>query len=80
MTKLDGNERWKTKMLMTEHVDQYAEEEKEAASSNKILTVEECTMNSSILQRAYVMAGEAIQRRIMQDTYWLQKELKQRSV
>jgi hypothetical protein len=103
MAKLDGNERWKTKMLLTDHVDQYDEEEMAAASSNKMLTVEERTMirdlillphidtmvskslreiehTSSILKRAFVLAGEAIQQRIMQDTYRLQKELKQRNV
>lgn len=26
MSKLDGNERWKTKMVSTEHVDQYEQE------------------------------------------------------
>lgn len=103
MSKLDGNERWKTKMLLTDHVDQYDQEEKAAGTSNKMLTVEERTMirdlillphidtmvskslreiehTSSILKRAFVLAGEAIQQRIMQDTYRLQKELKQRNV
>ncbi|KAA1180939.1 hypothetical protein [Paenibacillus sp. B2(2019)] len=27
MTKLEGNERWKTKMIMTEHVEQYEEQD-----------------------------------------------------
>lgn len=103
MSKLDGNERWKTKMVLTDHVDQYEQEEKAVGTSNKMLTVEERTMirdlillphidtmvskslreiehTSSILKRAFVLAGEAIQQRIMQDTYRLQKELKQRNV
>jgi hypothetical protein len=103
MSKLEGNERWKTKMLLTDHVDQYDEEERAADSSNKMLTVEERTMirdlillphidtmvskslreiehTNSILKRAFILAGEAIQQRIMQDTYRLQKELKQRNV
>ncbi|ASA20972.1 hypothetical protein [Paenibacillus donghaensis] len=103
MSKLDGNERWKTKMLLTDHVEQYEQAERTAASSNKMLTAEERSMirdlillphidtmvakslreldhSSSILKRAYQMVGEAIQRRVMQDTYQLQKELKQRNI
>lgn len=103
MSKLDGNERWKTKMLMTEHVQAYEQAKQAAGGSNKMLTAEERTMirdlillphidtmvakslreldhSGSILKRAYQMAGEAIQQRIMQDTYRLQKELKQRNV
>jgi hypothetical protein len=103
MSKLEGNERWKTKMLMTEHVQEYEQAERAAAGSNKMLTGEERTMirdlillphidtmvakslreldhSSSILKRAYRMAGEAIQRRVMQDTYQLQKEMKQRNI
>ncbi|WP_156949748.1 hypothetical protein NYE24_06905 [Paenibacillus sp. FSL H7-0350] len=34
MSKLDGNERWKTKMLMTEHVEEYEQAER-AATSDK---------------------------------------------
>ncbi|MEJ9164855.1 hypothetical protein, partial [Paenibacillus graminis] len=101
MSKLEGNERWKTKMIMTEHVEQYEEQQRD--TGNKLITIEERTMvrdlillpyidtmvgknlkemelSSSILKRAYLMAGQAIQRRIMQDTYQLQKELKQRNI
>ncbi|MEK3749176.1 hypothetical protein NYE25_13090 [Paenibacillus sp. FSL E2-8871] len=101
MSKLEGNERWKTKMIMTEHVEQYEEQQRE--NPDKMITVEERTMvrdlillpyidtmvskslkeiepSSNILKRAYLMAGQAIQRRIMQDTYRLQKELKQRNI
>lgn len=90
-------------MLMTEHVQEYEQTERAAASSKKMLTPEERTMirdlillphidtmvakslreldhSSSILKRAYQMAGEAIQRRVMQDTYQLQKEMKQRNI
>lgn len=101
MSKLEGNERWKTKMIMTEHVEQYEEQQRE--NPDKMITMEERTMvrdlillpyidtmvskslkeiepSSNILKRAYLMAGQAIQRRIMQDTYQLQKELKQRNI
>jgi hypothetical protein len=101
MSKLNGNERWKTKMLMSEHVDQF--EEKQEDTVRKMITVEERTMvrdlillpyidtmvskslkeiehSGNILKRAFLMAGQAIQRRIMQDTYQLQKELKQRNI
>ncbi|MEK3673500.1 MULTISPECIES: hypothetical protein [unclassified Paenibacillus] len=103
MSKLDGNERWKTKMVSTEHVDQYEQEIKAEGAGNKMLTVEERTMvrdlillpyietmvdkslreielSGSILKRAYLMAGQSIQRRITQDTYQLKKELKQRNI
>ncbi len=101
MSKLDGNERWKTKMIMTEHVEQFEGQQRDAGS--RMITIEERTMvrdlillpymdtmiskglkeleySGSILKRAYSMAGQAIQRRIMQDTYQLQKELKQRNI
>ncbi|MNI63755.1 hypothetical protein D3C73_1191550 [compost metagenome] len=94
MSKLDGNERWKTKMIMTEHVEQFEGQQRDAGS--KMITIEERTMvrdlillpyidtmvskslkelehSGSILKRAYLLAIEAIQRRIMQGTYRLQK-------
>lgn len=101
MSKLEGNERWKTKMIMTEHVEQYEEQQRDPG--DKMITIGERTMvrdlillpyidtmvgkslkeienSSNILKRAYLMAGQTIQRRIMQDTYQLQKELKQRNI
>lgn len=101
MSKLDNNERWKTKMIMTEHVEQYEEQQRE--HPDKMITTEERTMvrdlillpyidtmvgknlkelehSSNILKRTFLMAGESIQRQIMQDTYRLQKELKQRNI
>ncbi len=101
MSKLDGNERWKTKMIMTEHVEQYEEQQRDNGA--KMITIDERTMirdlillpyidtmvskslkeiehSSNILKRAYLMAGQTIQRRIMQDIYHLQKELKQRNI
>lgn len=101
MSKLEGNERWKTKMIMTEHVEQYEEQQREP--TDKMITMEERTMvrdlillpyldtmvskslkelehSTGILRRAYMLAGQAIQRRIMQDTYQLQKGLKQRNI
>ncbi|OKP72581.1 hypothetical protein A3842_22535 [Paenibacillus sp. P3E] len=101
MSKLEGNERWKTKMIMTEHVEQYEEQQRDPG--DKMITIGERTMvrdlillpyidtmvgkslkeienSGNILKRAYLMAGQTIQRRIMQDTYQLQKELKQRNI
>ncbi|WP_340025270.1 hypothetical protein MHI24_08845 [Paenibacillus sp. FSL K6-1096] len=101
MSKLEGNERWKSKMLMTEHVQQY--EQKQGGEVRRMITVEERTMvrdlillpyldtmvskslreielSGSILQRASIIAGQAIQQRIMDDTHRLQKELKQRNI
>ncbi|MFC5648537.1 hypothetical protein ACFPYJ_05225 [Paenibacillus solisilvae] len=43
MSKLDGNERWKSKMLLTEHVEQY-EQQRHPAAAAKIITAEERTM------------------------------------
>lgn len=101
MTKLDGNDRWQNKMLLTDHVEQYTQQQEEP--TRKMITVEERTMvrdlillpyietmvdkslqeielSGNILKRAYLMAGQSIQRRITQDTYQLKKELKQRNI
>ncbi|WP_438495767.1 hypothetical protein [Paenibacillus sp. IHBB 3054] len=43
-------------------------------------SLKEIEHSGNILKRAYLMAGQAIQRRITQDTYQLQKELKQRNI
>lgn len=43
MSKLDGNERWKSKMLLTEHVEQY-EQQRQAAGAGRITTAEERMM------------------------------------
>jgi len=42
MSKLDGNERWKSKMLLTEHAEQY--EEQHHPQQSRIITTEERTM------------------------------------
>ncbi|NGM83407.1 hypothetical protein G5B47_13370 [Paenibacillus sp. 7124] len=42
MSKLDDNERWKSKMLLTEHVEQY--EQQHRPHPGKIITAEERTM------------------------------------
>ena len=42
MNKLDGNERWKSKMLLTEHVEQY--DQQHAPRQAKVTTAEERTM------------------------------------
>ncbi|WP_379140166.1 hypothetical protein [Paenibacillus sp. sgz500992] len=36
--------------------------------------------SGNVLKRAYLIAGQAIQRRNMQATFQLQKELKQRNI
>ncbi|WP_143186137.1 hypothetical protein [Paenibacillus sp. P3E] len=41
-------------------------------------SLKEIEQSNNILKRAYLMADQAIQRRIMQDTY--QRELKQRNM
>ncbi|PYI54313.1 hypothetical protein [Paenibacillus flagellatus] len=43
MSKLDGNERWKSKMLLTEHQEQY-EQRNDSKTSRKQPTEEELTM------------------------------------
>ncbi|SDT44116.1 hypothetical protein SAMN05444162_4306 [Paenibacillaceae bacterium GAS479] len=42
MSKLDGNERWKSKMLLTEHVEQY--DQQHATQGAKVTTAEERVM------------------------------------
>lgn len=42
MSKLDGNERWKSKMLLTEHVEKY--EQQRHPNEQKVITTEERTM------------------------------------
>lgn len=42
MSKLDGNERWKSKMLLTEHVEQY--EQQHSARGANVTTAEERIM------------------------------------
>ncbi|UQZ36796.1 hypothetical protein C2I18_26660 [Paenibacillus sp. PK3_47] len=103
MSKLDGNERWKTKMLLSEHVEQYDQQQKKEESGRQMLTIAERTMvrdlillpyidtmvsksieeiehSGNVLSRIYLMAGRYIQHRVMQDTYRLQKELRQRNI
>lgn len=92
MSKLDSNERWKTKMLLTDHVDQYDQRDKDEGAGSKMLTNDEREMIRDLILLPHIdtmvskslkeiehsgnvllMAGKAIQRRIMQDTYRLQK-------
>ena len=102
MTKLDGNERWQQKMLLTEHVEQYQDGEQPDKPRNR-LNADERTMvrdlillpyidtmvgksileierGQNVLQRAYLLAGRAIQKRVMKDIYELRKELKKRNI
>ncbi|QYR20225.1 hypothetical protein KZ483_20650 [Paenibacillus sp. sptzw28] len=47
MSKLDGNERWKTKMLLTEHAEQY---NSKPDTARKVMTTEE-----RIMVRDYIL-------------------------
>ncbi|KUP22436.1 hypothetical protein [Paenibacillus sp. DMB5] len=104
MTKLDGNERWKTKMLLTDHADQYEQQQnKQEEPARTMLSNQERTMvrdlillpyidtmvsksmeeierSGNVLAKMYLIAGRFVQNKIMQDTYRLQKELKQRNI
>ncbi|MBO7743292.1 hypothetical protein I8J29_03745 [Paenibacillus sp. MWE-103] len=115
MSKLDGNERWKSKMLLTEHVERYDEGEAgengqgaaaaraQAPRERGIISTEERGMlrdyillphmekmveksiadvehMTTVLKRAYLMAGQKILDRIAQDLYGLRRELKKRNI
>ncbi|WP_219836788.1 hypothetical protein [Paenibacillus sp. R14(2021)] len=115
MSRLDGNERWKSKMLLTEHAEQYDQQHaggggQDAAAAKapvpkqrNIITMEERTMlrdyillphmekmveksiadvehTTNILKRGYLMAGQKILDRIVQDLYGLRRELKRRNI
>lgn len=55
MSKLNGNERWKTKMLMTEHVEQYEQQNKKSEDAGRqILTNEERTMIRDLILLPYI--------------------------
>lgn len=101
MSKLDGNERWKSKLLLTEHADQY--ERQDGAPRNNLITSEERVMlrdyillphietmiqkslseleySVTILKRSYLMAGQYIMERVIQDQHRLRREMKQRNI
>lgn len=101
MSKLDGNERWQSKMLLTEHAEQYEQQHETPRSS--IITSEERTMlrdyillphiekmvqkslseveySVNILKRSYLMAGQYIMEKVIQDQHRLRRELKQRNI
>ncbi|WP_054943658.1 hypothetical protein [Paenibacillus ihuae] len=105
MSKLDANERWKTKMVMPEYVDEFEQSDKKegAGAGGQMLTMTERTMirdlillpyidsmvsksieeiehSGNVLERVYLMAGRYIQKRVMQETYQLQKELRQKNI
>ncbi|WP_440113651.1 hypothetical protein [Paenibacillus sp. QZ-Y1] len=52
MTKLEGNERWKTKMIMTEHVEQFEEQRRD--TGNKLITIEERTLVRDLILLPYI--------------------------
>lgn len=54
MTKLDGNNRWQNKMLLTDHVEQYDERQKEEESGSKMLTTLERTMIRDLILLPYI--------------------------
>ncbi|OKP86068.1 hypothetical protein [Paenibacillus sp. P32E] len=60
MSKLEGNERWKTKMIMTEHVEQY--EEQQRNTGDKLITIDERTMVRDLILLPYIdtMVGKSL--------------------
>ncbi|MGN7453918.1 hypothetical protein ACTHPH_03755 [Paenibacillus pasadenensis] len=60
MSKLDGNERWKSKMLLTEHVEQY--DRSQAGAEAKVTTAEERVMirDSILLPHMAVMVEKSL--------------------
>lgn len=117
MSKLDGNERWKSKMLLTEHVERYDEHHAEGGAQSaaaaaqaharppkgNLITTEERTMlrdyillphiekiversiadvehTTTVLKRAFLMAGQKILDRVAQDLHGLRRDLKQRNI
>lgn len=53
MTKLDGNERWKSKMLLTEHQEQYQERHNKKQSGK--VTSEELAMIRDVIMYPYML-------------------------
>ena len=53
MSKLDGNERWKSKMLLTEHQEQYENRKKSLQTSR--ITTEELTMIRDAIMFPYML-------------------------
>lgn len=104
MSKLDGNERWKSKLLLTEHADQYDQyEQQRDTPRNNLITSEERIMlrdyillphietmvqkslseveySVNILKRSYLMAGQYIMEKVIQDQHRLRREMKQRNI
>ncbi|WP_150274076.1 hypothetical protein [Paenibacillus tepidiphilus] len=55
MTKLDSNERWKTKMVLTDHVDQYeGQQEQQKKIGGALLTNEERRMVRDLILLPYI--------------------------
>ncbi|QSF42633.1 hypothetical protein [Paenibacillus tianjinensis] len=54
MTKLDGNNRWQNKMLLTDHVEQYEQQRQEEDSGSKMLTTLERTMVRDLILLPYI--------------------------
>jgi hypothetical protein len=53
MSKLDGNERWKGKMLLTEHQEQYMERDKKALTG--LVTSDELTMIRDVIMFPHML-------------------------
>jgi hypothetical protein len=53
MTKLDGNERWKSKMLLTEHQEQYQNRDSKAQVG--LATAEELTMIRDLIMYPHML-------------------------
>lgn len=54
MSKLSGNERWKTKMLLTEHVEQYEQQDQKEENSRNMLTSTERLMVRDLILLPYI--------------------------
>ncbi|MBY9079508.1 hypothetical protein KIH86_15305 [Paenibacillus sp. HN-1] len=54
MSKLSGNERWKTKMLLSEHVEQYEQQDQKEENSGNMLTNAERLMIRDLILLPYI--------------------------
>ncbi|MFD1776100.1 hypothetical protein [Paenibacillus rhizophilus] len=54
MSKLSGNERWKTKMILTEHAEEYERQDHNERNRGNMLTNEERTMVRDLILLPYI--------------------------
>jgi hypothetical protein len=96
MSKLDGNGRWESKMVLTEHVEQY-EHRNEDKLLNRPTTVrdyvllplmltmvqkaaDEVKNSSNILRRHFMVSTQILMDRITKEMYSIRKELTKRNI